>query len=179
MKKKYAGKQPYSPKYRECSEKISFWRRIVKLKKNVSTSRAILRRLARRIEIPWGFVSVTDLEECKKNLKKAYQEYHRKKHEFEKWRDEYNESLIDSLAKEQNVQKQAIRKRIIRERLSRLMGRRAREIRAKNLKLPVMRAIATDENGNNFECNSQETMVPVIAESNKIRQEQCVNTPFM
>ena len=42
-----------------------------------------------------------------------------------------------------------------------------------------MRAIATDENGNNFECNNQETMVPVIAESNKIRQEQCLDTPFM
>ena len=59
------------------------------------------------------------------------------------------------------------------------MGRRARAIREKNLKLPVMRAVATDENGNNYECNSQETMVPVIAESNKIRQEQCVDTPFM
>ena len=59
------------------------------------------------------------------------------------------------------------------------MGRRARAIREKNLKLPVMRAVATDKNGNNYECNSQETMVPVIAESNKIRQEQCVDTPFM
>ena len=59
------------------------------------------------------------------------------------------------------------------------MGRRARTIRGKNVKLPVMRAIATDEDGNNFECNDQATMVPVIAESNKTRQEQCIDTPFM
>ena len=42
-----------------------------------------------------------------------------------------------------------------------------------------MRAIATDENSNNFECNNQETMVPVIPESNKIQQEQSLDTPFM
>ena len=179
MKKKYAGKHPYSPKYREFSERISFWKRMVKFRKNVNTSRAMLRRLARRIEVPWVLVSLTDLGECKANLKKAYQDYHRNKDKFEKWRDKYNESLIDALAKEQNILKQAIRKRIIREQVSRLMGRRARAIREKNLKLPVMRAVATDENGNNYECNSQETMVPVIAESNKIRQEQCVDTPFM
>ena len=59
------------------------------------------------------------------------------------------------------------------------MRKRARIIRAKNVKLPVMRAIATDENGNNYECNLQQTMIPVIAESNRIRQEQCIDTPFM
>ena len=59
------------------------------------------------------------------------------------------------------------------------MGKRARSIRGKNVKLPVMRAIATDKNGNNFECNSQDTMVPMIAKLNRIRQEQCEDTPFM
>ena len=87
--------------------------------------------------------------------------------------------MIDALAKEKNTQKEKIHRRIKRERKAREMGKRARSIRGKNVKLPVMRAIATDKNGNNFECNSQDTMVPVIVKSNRIRQEQCKDTPFM
>lgn len=44
---------------------------------------------------------------------------------------------------------------------------------------PVLRAIGTDEEGINFECNSQETMVPLIATSNLARQQKCVGIPFM
>ena len=87
--------------------------------------------------------------------------------------------MIDALAKEKNVAKEKIHRRIRRERKAREMGKRARMIRGKNIKLPVMRAVATDEHGNNYECNTQDTMVPVIAESNRIRQEQCEDTPFM
>ena len=108
MKKKYAGNQPYSPKYRKYSDTIELWKRMVKLRKNVNTSRAILRRLAKRIEVPWSFVSLTNLEECKENLRIAYKEYYKKRSEFEGWRNEYNQSLINALAEEQNKQKEQI-----------------------------------------------------------------------
>ena len=74
MKKKYAGKQAFSPKYRKYSETKSFWKRMVKLKRNVNTSRTILRRLAKRINVPWILASITSLTDCKKKLKEAYQD---------------------------------------------------------------------------------------------------------
>ena len=58
------------------------------------------------------------------------------------------------------------------------MGKKARAITGKGVKI-LMRAITTDEQGNDYECNCQDTMVPAIAESNRRRQEQCVDTPFM
>ena len=42
MRKKYAGKQSFSPKYRIYSETINFWKKMVKLRKNVNTSKIIL-----------------------------------------------------------------------------------------------------------------------------------------
>ena len=147
MKVKYAGGQAFSPKYRIYSETINFWKRMVKLKRNVNTSRTILRRLAKRINVPWILASITSLTDCKNKLKEAYKEYHRQKPNFPKWRNEFNKSLIDALAKEKNVAKEKIHRRIKRERKAREMGKRARMIRGKNIKLPVMRAVATDENG--------------------------------
>ena len=35
------------------------------------------------------------------------------------------------------------------------------------------------KNGTTIELNSQEKMVPAIAESNRLRQKQCENTPFL
>ena len=40
-------------------------------------------------------------------------------------------------------------------------------------------AVITDENGTTIELNSQEKMVPVITESNWLRQKQCKDTPFL
>jgi hypothetical protein len=58
------------------------------------------------------------------------------------------------------------------------MGQAARNIRRKNTKDPVLRAVATDAEGNTYECNSQDTMVPAMGISNSLRQQQCVETPF-
>jgi hypothetical protein len=58
------------------------------------------------------------------------------------------------------------------------MGLAARNIRRKNLKDPVPRAVASDPDGNQYECNSQDTMVPAMGTSNSDRQQQCKQTPF-
>ena len=79
---------------------------MVKLRKNVNTSRTILRQLAKRINVFCISASNTNLEDCKKNLKDTYKEYNKQKPNFAKWRDEFNESLIDALAKEKNTQKE-------------------------------------------------------------------------
>ena len=66
-----------------------------------------------------------------------------------------------------------------REEKQRNMGKKARRIRGRGIKEPVFRDITTNEDGEEQELNSQETMVPVIAESNRLRQKQCTDTPFM
>jgi hypothetical protein len=58
------------------------------------------------------------------------------------------------------------------------MGLAARNIRRKNLKDPVLRAVASDPNGNQYKCNSQDTMVPAMGTSNSDRQQQCTQTLF-
>ena len=55
-----------------------------------------------------------------------------------------------------------------REEKQRQLGRRARRIRGKGIKAPVLRAITTNEDGERIELNSHATMVPVIAESNRV-----------
>ena len=52
-------------------------------------------------------------------------------------------------------------------------------IRGKGMNAPVFRALTTDENGETIEFNDQSTMVPIIAQSNRVRQQQCSGTPFM
>ena len=47
-------------------------------------------------------------------------------------------------------------------------GSKARGITGKKAKDPVYRAVTTDEDEITTELNNQETMVPVIAESNRI-----------
>ena len=94
-------------------------------------------------------------------------------------RREFLESLIDALAAKENTERQIIENRMKREQKSRDLGWKARQITGKSAKEPVLRAITTDENGDTIELNRQEDMIPVLAESNKSRQQQCENTPFM
>ena len=51
-------------------------------------------------------------------------------------------------------------------------------IRGKGIKDPVLRTIATDKNGDDFKCNSEQTMIPEI-KSNRIRPQQCIDTLFI
>ena len=75
--------------------------------------------------------------------------------------------------------KSIIEKRIKREEKQRVMGGKARYIRGKGIKDPIYRAIITNEDGETVEYNDQALMVSVIAESNRIRQQQCIGSPFM
>ena len=187
MRRKFAGEQPWSPKYKKYSQAIELWRRMVRLKKKVNTSRKALKKISKSLELPWIIVSATSLQGFKKKLKEAYKRYNKKKKEFKKDRNKFNNSLIDALAEEESKRskleisdlKKRIELQIKRENKSRRVGKKAESIRGKGNKDPVLRAIATDKNGNNYECNCQQTMIPVIAKSNFDRQQQCIGTPFM
>ena len=72
-----------------------------------------------------------------------------------------------------------IRKLMKHEEASRELGRKARQIRGKGAKEPILRVTIEDENGNEKELNSLASMVAAITASNEKRQKQCEGTPFM
>ena len=52
-------------------------------------------------------------------------------------------------------------------------------IRQKNVRDPILRAMATNDSGEIFECKNEEEMVAYIAKSNLSQQQQNIETPFM
>ena len=177
--KVYAGGQPYSPKYVTIVSTMRFWERMVKLSKGCNTSRKKLKDLASSAGLRWKDVKLTERSQCETNFTLSTKIYFREKKNYAQWRREFLESLIDALADEENTERQVIENRIKREQKSRDLGWKARQITGKSAKEPVLRAITTDEHGDTIELNRQEDMIPVLAESNKSRQQQCENTPFM
>ena len=138
-----------------------------------------MRRLASDINIDWNQARNSTVDSASKRLYLARKKYYSTKHLHEEWRKEFQNSLIDALAKEESLSKEIIKKRMKREEKQWQLGQRARHIRGKGIKAPVLRAITTNEEGESIELNSHSTMVPVIAESNRIRQRQCSGTPFL
>ena len=60
-----------------------------------------------------------------------------------------------------------------------IMGRNAKCIRKKILRDPIVRATATNSQGEVYECLQEDTMVAAMAKSNLNRQQQSNDTPFM
>lgn len=116
---------------------------------------------------------------CYKKWMAARKKYFSTKHLHSEWRKDFQHSLIDALAKTEHLPRETIKKRMKREESQRVLGQKARRIRGKGIKTPVFKAVTTDENGETIEFNTQSSMVPIIAESNRFRQQQCSGTPFM
>ena len=138
-----------------------------------------MKRLAKKIDLDWSIIKDTKEEEAISNLKDAWKDFNSQKEQFPEWRRQFNKGLIDALSKEQRVAKKVIKDRMKREKASRDLGKKARRIRMKKQKNPILRAVVIDSNGNRKELNTQSSMVAAMAESNQRRQQQCVGTPFM
>ena len=68
---------------------------------------------------------------------------------------------------------------MIREQQQTAQGAAAKAIQQGNNRKSVTMAIATDEDGNDVICDTQETMVPAMAASNLARQKMCISKPSM
>ena len=88
-------------------------------------------------------------------------------------------SLHQSIADDTGIEAHVVARRLRREQKSREQGRRSRRITGKNIKEPVLRATVITAEGIIKEYNTQTEMVPIIAESNRERQDQSKDTPFM
>ena len=96
--------------------------------------------------------------------------------------DEHNQSLVDALVAEGkagNSSAEQIRARTKREKTAIELRKAARAIRQRDNKHAVLKAVATNAEEVDEELDSQATMVPVMAASNRERQQQCLGTPPM
>ncbi len=127
-----------------------------------------MKDMAKDIGINWEQARLVTLETATINWMKARKKYYSTKHLHAIWRIDFQNSLIDALAKEEHLPREGIKKRMKREENQRTLGRKATRIRGKGINSPVFRALTTDKNGEAIEYNTQSSMVPIITESIKI-----------
>ena len=99
----------------------------------------------------------------------------------DEWREEFNQSLVDALQEEGkagNKSRDQIIARMKREEAQRQAGLVSRAIRQRNNKQSVLKAIAVNSDGTEVELHSQATMVPAMAASNLLRQQECMDSQY-
>ena len=112
-------------------------------------------------------------------LSLAYRAYYKARPMFPKWREEFQVGLIEAVAKDTGRTVQQVKDRLQREKHQRVMGNNSKCIRQKNIRDPILRATATNNSGEIFECENEDEMVEYMAKSNLSRQQQSIETPFM
>ena len=88
----FAGKIPWSPRLQKFCDVISYWHRIICLRKGVLTSRKCLSRLASKLALFDGYSA--SLEEAISKLQEAYMSYRTAKQQAWSWRTDHQESLM-------------------------------------------------------------------------------------
>ena len=92
----FAGKLPWSPRLQQFRDVISFWHRIIRLRKGVLTSRKCLSRLASKLDLFDGYSAT--LEVAISKLQEAYTSYRTAKKQAWSWRMDHQESLLAARA---------------------------------------------------------------------------------
>ena len=179
FRKSKAGADDWSPPYRQLKRQIDLWKRVRKLKTRRLTSKWQIKTLARKVGIKWSTILSLSLQEVKDNLRQSFANLRKNKSKFPEWRMSFLTSLHQSIADDTGIEAHVVARRLRREQKSREQGRRSRRITGKNIKEPVLRATVITAEGIIKEYNTQTEMVPIIAESNRERQDQSKDTPFM
>ena len=86
IKKIKAGKRDWSPKYKQITGAIRFWRRVKRWKSGRNTSRKIMKEMAKELDIEWEQARRSSHEDAHKEWMKALKKYHSTKHLHEEWR---------------------------------------------------------------------------------------------
>ena len=134
--------------------------------------------MTKRVQVEWKLAKQLLIEKVREVLFYAKKNYYQQPN-FSTWRKEFHKASIEALAIENNTSAEAEHKQEKREEQSKKMGKASQRITGKGIKTPVLRATISNEDGEEKELTSQETIVPAIAQSNIDRQKQSEHTPFM
>ena len=93
-----------------------------------------MKRYAKGIGLEWKKVKNKTVEESNQELAKAWKNFNRLKEKFPKWRRQHNDSLIEAIVEEKQVQKSIIKAIMKRKEASRQLGKEAKSIRGKGKK---------------------------------------------
>jgi len=159
VRKVARGAVPWSPKLQKLRDCIDLWKRVVTLRTGEATSKTMLKRLARKLELQ-DLVHKSTLNQAIEKLKEAHKNYH-------------------AISKEVGSTRLKELKAMRRTEQQRRKGRAARRLRGKPGKTAVVKVTFRDAMGNERVADDHETLVKACAESNRRRQMQCQDTPFM
>ena len=177
LRQMYTGGHDFSPKAQTFRDTIEFWKRIVRKKQGVLTSRTVLRLIAKRVKISLQPPKTMMLEQANTKLTMVYRAYFKVRPEFPQWREEFQIRLIEAVTEDTGRMAKQIKARMKREKHQRVMGTILNEY-DKKMHDPILRATATNDNGEIFGCENEEEMVSYMAKSNLSRQQQSVKNPI-
>ena len=135
-------------------------------------SRDTMKNLAKKLDIDWHQAGSVSKDEAINNWKEARKHYFETKPLHEQWRDEFQQSAIDAIAEEEKIDREVVKKRRKKEKNQKILGGKSKILRGKGYNPPVFRAISKNEQGETIEHHDHISMVEVMAESNRRRQQQ-------
>ena len=129
MNKIRAGGQDFSPKGQALRETIDFWKRILRRKQGVRTSRAMLRKQAKRLNHSLKHPMSMTQTNVQHKILSAYKAYNLAKPKLPKWREEFQVSLVNALASAAKDQSPKVTiAQMKREKHQKLLGIKSRII---------------------------------------------------
>ena len=155
MNKIRAGGQDFSPKGQALRDTIDFWKRILRRKQGVRTSRAMLRKQAKRLNLSLKHLTNMTQANVQNKISSAYKAYNLAKSKLPKWREEFQVSLVNALASVKDKSPKVIIAQMKREKHQKLLGIKSRIIRQKHKNDPILQATATNEAGQVYQCTDE------------------------
>ena len=99
--------------------------------------------------------------------------------EFSKWRGDFQVGLIEAVASDTGKTAKQENDRMKQEKHQHVNKNNFKCITQKNLRDPILRATATNDSGEIFECKNEEEMTEYMVKSNHSQQQQNIETPYM
>ena len=121
----FTGRQDFSSKAQSFRDTVEFWKRIVRRKQGVLTSRTALQLLAKRVKILLQLPKTMTLEQADAKLAMAYRAYFKTQPEFSQWRQEFQIGLIEAVAEDTGQTAKQIKVQMKQEKHLRVMRNNA------------------------------------------------------
>jgi hypothetical protein len=95
----------YSPEFQVLRDTIEFWSRIVKLKKQINTSRTSIKCMSKKLKLSWAINPKITLHTANYNLTRAYKDLRKATPNSHKKRLEFQKNQIKTLTEPKPIKK--------------------------------------------------------------------------